>query len=120
MFGLSPRTVSMMLILVFLGYAAAQYVPAYVTALQFNDFVTEEVKFAASSQRPPEDLRRSIVDYAAELGIALDAGDIRIRRKGVNFTLELDYQLPIDLRLYRHSLSFDVSTTGETFARAND
>jgi hypothetical protein len=119
MFGLSPRIVSTILIIVFIGLAAAQYVPAYVTAVQFKDFVTEEVKFAASTQRTPDDLRQNIAAYASELGIALDARDIRIKRSGVNFTLELDYQIPIDLRLYQHSLNFDVSMTGETFVRAN-
>jgi hypothetical protein len=120
MFGLSPRIISTALILLFIGYAGAQYIPAYVTAVQFNDFVQEEVKFAASAQRTPEELRRGIAEYAGELGIALAEKDIRIKKKGLNFTLEFDYQMPIDLKLYKHSLSFDVSTTGESFARANN
>ena len=77
MFGLSPRTISAIVIVVFVGYAAAQYVPAYVTAVQFNDFVREEVKFAGSAQRPPEEVRGfGPVRWAADVEVANPAFDV--------------------------------------------
>ena len=51
MFGLSGRQIFILLILIALLFAGAQYVPAYFAAFQFNDYVRQEVKYAASSRK---------------------------------------------------------------------
>ena len=120
MFGLSPRTVSFILLAIFATFAGMQYVPAYVTHIQFEDFVAQETKYAASAHRTPEDLKKTIVAEAKTLEIDLDPKDIEITREGIEFTLQFHYQWPIDLRLYKHSLSFEVSESGEMFDRGRD
>jgi|SRR5687767_9819535 len=120
MLGLSPRTVSIILLVIFAGFAGLQYGPAYVTHIQFKDFVAQETKFAASSRRSPEDLKKTIVEEAKNLEIELDPKEIQIERDGISFRLSFQYKLPIDLRLYKHSLNFTISESGETFERARD
>ena len=117
MFGLSFRQIFLLLLLVFVLYAAAQYIPAYVTALQFNDFITGELKYAASSRKTTEQLRTDISDRAKELDIPISPKDIRITQKGPAFQLDLEYSFPIDMRIYKHELKFRVSEAGESFER---
>jgi len=120
MFGLSGRHIFILLIVVALLFTAAQYIPAYVTAFQFNDFVRQEVKYAASSRKTADTLRAEIFEKASELGIPLTKKDIQITRKGPTFTLEVDYRWPIDMKVYRHELLFHTSQSGELFENASD
>ena len=120
MFGLSGRQILILLILVALLFAASRYVPAYVAAFQFNDYVRQEVKYAASARKTAESLRTEIFDKAGELGIPIKKNDIRITKKGPSFTLEVDYRWPIDMKVYRHQLTFHTSESGEIFENASD
>ena len=60
MFGLSGRQILILLILVALLFLGAQYAPAYFAAFQFNDFIRQEVKYAASSRKTTDTLRADI------------------------------------------------------------
>ena len=50
MFGLNGRQLFFLLAFIALLYAATQYGPAYFAAFQFNDFIRQEVKFAAAQK----------------------------------------------------------------------
>lgn len=118
MFGLRGRQLLLLLLLIALLFAGTQYVPGYFSAIQFNDFVRQEVKYAVASRKSTDTLRAQALQKASELGIALTKNDIRITRRGPSFTLEIDYKWPINLRVYRHELTFHVSEQGEVFENA--
>ena len=118
MFGLSGRQLFILLVFVVLLFAAAQYVPAYFAAYQFNDYIRQEVKYAGTSRRAPETIRTEVLQEANELGISITKNDVRITRRGPSFTLEVEYRWPIDLKVYRHELIFRPSATGEVFDNA--
>src|SRR5262245_46323532 len=115
MFGLSYRQWFMLLLLVAALYAAAQVVPAFVDAYQFNDYIKKEVRFAVPNRRTGDALKAKIVEKAQEFNIAVRLKDIQIIRRGPAFTLEFDYIIPIDLRVYHRELNFHVSENGELF-----
>ena|SRR5438552_15278673 len=120
MFGLSGRQILILLILIALLFLGAQYAPAYFAAFQFNDFIRQEVKYAASSRKTTDTLRADIVQKAKELGIPVTPRDIRVTRRGPAFTLEVEYHWPINMRIYRHELIFHASELGEIFENASD
>src|SRR5436190_14038657 len=120
MFGLSGRQVLILLIFIVLLFAGSQYVPAYFAAFQFNDFVRQEVKYAGTSKKTTDTLRSDILQKAMDLGIPLTKKDIRITKRGVSFTLEVDYHWPINMRAYQHQLVFHTSESGELFENASD
>ena len=115
MFGLNARQVFLILLLIAALFAGAQYIPVYFKALQFNDFIKSEARFAGTSRKSTEQLRASIMEEAKELKIPIAPKDIRITRRGPAFQLSLDYSFPIDLRVYQHQLTFHVSEAGEIF-----
>ena len=120
MFGLNGRQIFLLLMLLLALFVASKYVPPYFTAFQFNDFIRQEVKFAAASRKNTDKLRSDIVEKAKELGVPIAARDIRITRRGPSFTLELEYRFPIDWKIYRHELIFHASETGEIFENAGN
>jgi hypothetical protein len=120
MFGLSGRQIFILLIVVGVLFGGSQYVPAYFAAFQFNDYVRQEVKYAAASRKTADTLRANILQKADELGIPLKKDNIRITRRGPSFTLEVEYHWPVNMRIYQHELVFHASESGEMFENASD
>ena len=120
MFGLKGRQIFILLVFVALMFAGSQYVPAYFAAFQFNDFIRQEVKYAASSRKTADVIRADIVQKGMDLGIHVMKNDIKITRRGPSFTLELEYHWPIDMKVYQHELVFHASESGEVFENASD
>ena len=71
MFGLKGRQVVILVLLVILLFAGAQYAPAYFAAFQFGDYVRQEVKYAASSRKTADTIRADILQKAKDLGIPI-------------------------------------------------
>ncbi len=105
----------MLVLFVLALFAGSQIVPAYFHAYQFNDAVGQEVRFAVSTRKTPEQVRTDVVTKSKEFEIEINPDDIHLTRRGPAFNLELDYIIPIDLRVYKHNLSFHISEDGELF-----
>jgi hypothetical protein len=118
MFGLSGRQIFILLVLVAILFAGSQYVPAYFTAFQLNDFIRQEVKFAASSRKTPENVRTEVVEKAEELNVPIKTKDVQITRSGPSFQIQVEYRYPIDLKVYQHELVFHTAASGEVFENA--
>jgi len=120
MFGLKGRQVVILLLLVVLLFAGAQYAPAYFAAFQFSDYVRQEVKYAASSRKTADTIRADILQKAKDLGIPITKKDIQITTRGPSFTLEVEYHWPIDMKAYQHELVFHTTASGELFENASN
>ena len=117
MFGLNARRLFLILILIALLFAGAQYAPPFFYALQFKDFIRQEVKYASARRKSTEDVKLELLDKAREFKTPLTDRDIHIVRRGPSFTLDLDFGWTIDLRVYQHQLKFHASENGESFER---
>lgn len=120
MFGLNGRQLFILLLLILALLAGTQYVPGFFAALQFNDYVRQEVKYAVSSRKTPEAVRDEVVDKAMELGIPLTKKEVHITKRGPAFNMQIEYHWPINLRVYKHDLVFHVDENGEVFENASD
>jgi hypothetical protein len=117
MFGLNARRLFYILVVAAAIFVGSQYAPAYFYAFQFDDFIQQEVKYAAASKKTPDDIKRELLDKAPEFHIPITPRDIHITHRGPSFTLDVDYTWPIDLRVYHHDLKFHPSGVGEDFER---
>jgi len=120
MFGLHGRQIFILLVLILTLASCTQYLPGFFAALQFNDYARQEVKYAASARKTPEAVRDEIVEKATELGIPLSKKEVHITRRGPAFNLFIEYHWPINLRVYRHELTFHVDESGEVFENASN
>jgi hypothetical protein len=119
MFGLKGRQLFILLVLIAALFAGSQYVPGYIAAYQFNDYVRQEVKYAVPSRKTPEAIRQDLLEKATELGIPLDKQDVSITRRGPAFNVEIEYHWPIDMKVYHQELVFHVNESGEVFENAS-
>lgn len=114
MFGLTPRRVFFVAIVVAAIFLGKQYAPPLFSRFQFGDSVRQTVKYAAASQKDLETVRREIMSAASEYDIPIDAQDVKITRRGPVFSVDIDYSWPIDLRFKKYDMQFHISETGET------
>jgi hypothetical protein len=117
MFGLTIKRVVWIAVLLGLLFAAWQYIPPYITNLQLDSAVKHSVRFAAASRKTKEAVKLDVISKANELGISLDAKQIEITPHGSSFTLAFSYDVPINMRAYQDTLTFEVSAIGETFGQ---
>jgi len=115
MFGLGLRQVVILLIAAVIVFAATQFIPAYYSAILFEDAVRQEVKFAVSTRKTTENVRENIVQEAHKQNIALTRRDILITRRGPAFTVEIDYSIPVNMRVFMRPLKRHVTESGEIF-----
>ena len=115
MFGISLKKLFTLLFLIAGVFVAVQYAGAYLTRYQFQDSVRQSVKYAASTRKKTEDVRREVVEKAQELGIDIGPKDIHITKRGPAFTLQFEYTWPVNLRVTQHVLTFNISEQGEMF-----
>lgn len=117
MFGLSPKKLLSLALLAAGVFVGVQYARVYLNKYQFGDAIRQSVKYAATSRKSPEKVRTEILEKAEELGIELSPKDVRITKRGPAFTVDIDYEMPVNLRVYEHVLSFEVSESGEMFGQ---
>jgi hypothetical protein len=113
MLGITPKR---LFILVFLGsllYVAIQYIPVLFYALEFDDFVKDEVKFAPMRETDdPQHLTQHILNEARYYKMILDKNDIQVTKtrdnaRGVTFlAVDVDYRMPVDLYYFTHEVRF--------------
>ena len=113
MFGLTFKRLTIIVLIVVVIFLARQYVPPYFSRFEFGDAVRQSVKYAAASRKTPEVIRRDIMDAAKDYDIPIELKDIRITKKDVNFTVDIDYTWPIDLKFKKYDLPFHISETGD-------
>jgi len=115
MFGLKSRQLFFIVFAAAVVYVATQFIGVYYRAFQFSDFVYQEVKFASSKRKSTEKVRASIADEARSANIPVKPRDIHITKRGPSFSVEIDYSLTVDLRVYQYVWPQHVVTAGPLF-----
>jgi hypothetical protein len=115
MFGFSAKQLFMLLLLVVALFVGSKIIPALLHAYQFNDEIKQEVRFAVSTRKTTEMIRADVVQKSKDYDISISPKDLHFTRRGPAFTLQLDYVVPIDLKIYKRDLTFHVLEDGELF-----
>jgi len=115
MFGLRGRQLFLLLLLAVAIFAASQFIPVLFRVYQFSDDVHQDVKFAVSTRKSTDKVRAEIMVLAKQYQIPIGPKDIHITQRGPAFTVEITYQLPVNLRVHEFIMSFHVTESGEIF-----
>jgi hypothetical protein len=120
MFGLLGKRVFVVIVVGVLVFLGINYVPIYFNAWQFYDASRQVVRFAGMGQQTVDDVRDEILDLAEEWAVPVHEDDVKVQvtvtREGPVFTVQIYYEVPVDLRVTQDLRTFDWEFTGETFA----
>ena len=98
-----------LLITVALIVLAVRLVPVYVKKFEFDEAVREEAKFAAVREAPPPEVRLRLLRKAQELGLPIQAQQIRVTPSGQGIRISVSYTVPVQLPGYTLNLNFQIS-----------
>jgi len=90
------RTIVTLLLVGAVAYSGFKLIPVRAAAYQFDDEVREQVVLAGSRRRKvgDEEIRRTLLRRAEELGLPISTRDIKIRRTGTTIRIEAAYAAP--------------------------
>jgi hypothetical protein len=104
------KLVFTLLVLGAIGYAAVKIVPVYVNNYELEDFIRQQTPFWLMQQIPMEVVRNKILDKAKDLELPVTPKQVKIEANASKVTVDIDYTVPIDLKVYTLQLHFSPSS----------
>ena len=91
-------------------FTAIKTLPAYVNNYQLQDHIRQLSAQLAVRSTPatPDDVTNEVVQFAQDHGIPLTPDNVRVTI-GRRVAIDLDYTVPVDLRVYTLRLHFTPS-----------
>lgn len=83
--------------------------PVYFHSYQFRDAMRSEAKFARVNDKTAAVIQRDLHRKAQALSLPLTRKQIRVVQQRLGVRIAARYEVPVDLILYRTTLSFDFS-----------
>ncbi len=80
-------------------------IPVKVNSAEMADYLVEVAQFQAAG-RPPEELKKLILNRAAELGLPLLKENVTVVRTGDRIRMTVDYTVPVDFPGYTYNWHF--------------
>ena len=80
-------------------------VPVKLQSTELYDYMDELAKFSAANV-PPDQLKKRILDRAAQLQIPLQKENVRVQRNGDRIYMEVEYTIPVEFPGYTYQWNF--------------
>jgi cell division protein FtsL len=98
-------------ILVAFIYVIAMVLPVLVNEYQFQDSLQEITRFATVNRRTNDQLQKAVLDEAQKEDLPVEADDVKVVSNGKNVTIDVDYSVTVDLKVYKWTLNFHPTAT---------
>jgi hypothetical protein len=89
------------------GYVGSKLIPPYWTYLTMHEHVKEAAMAAGRRGREAE-ARAELIARAKSIGLTLEDENVEIGQEGNLVMVRVRWTVPLDLRLYRTTLRFEV------------
>ena len=100
------KAIFTLLILIALAFVAFKAVPVYVHNYELQDYIRELAVRATVEHSQPEAVRGSVLAKAQELELFLTRENVNVTQSGGKIMIELDYSVPVDLKVYTWVIHF--------------
>ena len=97
-----------LLIISAVAYCAIKIVPVYVSNYELNDKIRQLAVQATVDHSSAQGVQDRVVDYAKGLGLPVARENVTVQ-VGTVVTINLDYNVPVDLKVYTLNLHFTPS-----------
>jgi hypothetical protein len=84
---------------------AAKLIPIKIRSAELYDFMEEQAMFAG--RRGPDQLKKAILDRAAELDLPLTKKNLEIKRTGGRIRMRAKYVVPVEFPGYTYMWEFE-------------
>jgi aconitase B len=96
---------SVMAATIYLGF---KIIPIYINNYDLSQHIQQVAVDATVHRTPAENITKDVVAYAGDLGLPITADNVKVK-VGSIVTIDLDYTVPVDLKVYTLMLHFTPS-----------
>jgi hypothetical protein len=93
-------------------FAAVKVVPVYVAEYELKDKITEQARFAVVNRYTEDQVRDIIFKVIQDLDIPANREDIKVQNTTHGIMITVNYNVPVDFKVYKTELSFSPSSEG--------
>lgn len=97
-----------LIFLAIVAFVAIKVIPVYVNNYELNDDIHQLAVQATVDHSSAEAIQDKVLGYAKELGLPVQRENITVRAGG-DVSIDIDYTVPIDLKVYTLELHFTPS-----------
>jgi len=91
---------------VVLIYVAVRTVPIYFNNYELEDYMRQLAIQSSVARSPAAEIRQKVLAQALDLHLPISADQIRVESLEGNIKIDVDYTVPVDLRVYVLVLHF--------------
>lgn len=106
-----PKLIFTILVLGAIAYVAVKTIPIYVHNYELQDFIRQLAIRATVNRTSAETVQNDILAEADELDLPIRRRDVKVTVNSAGVTIELDYTVPVDLKVYTWVLHFTPTAT---------
>ena len=106
----SLKLIFVLLVLGAVAYVAIKTIPVYVNAYEVQDYIRQLAIKASVERVKPEAIQDQVVAYAVEKDLPVTRDNVNVRINRGKVRIDMDYTVPVDLRVYTLSLHFTPSS----------
>jgi hypothetical protein len=101
------------LILGSVAWVGIKVIPVYVNNYQLNDEIKQLAVQATVDHSSVEAVQNKVLGYAKDLELPVAREDVKVQ-VGTKVTIDIDYKVPIDLKVYSFDLHFTDSVSNNS------
>jgi hypothetical protein len=90
-------------------YAGIKIIPVYVNSYELDDYIRQQNPFWVTQHASADAIRNNILAKAQDLGLPVSAEQVQVSAGGGRVAVNLDYTVPVDLKVYVLNLHFTPS-----------
>jgi hypothetical protein len=99
-------TLAFLACLVYVGFKT---IPVYVNSWEIDDYIRQQTPFWLTQKANSEVIRGRVLEKARELNLPIEADQVQVEASSASVTVNLDYTVPVDLKVYTLNLHFSSS-----------
>jgi hypothetical protein len=106
----SLRIIFVLLVLGAVAYVAIKTIPVYVNTYEVQDYIRQLAIKASVERVKPEAIQDQVTAHAVEKDLPVTRDNVKVTINGSKVRIDMDYTVPVDLRVYILSLHFTPSS----------
>jgi hypothetical protein len=92
------------------AYAGVKIIPVYVQNYELQDYIRQIAVRATVDRTPAEAVQNNVVAHARDnLRLPITRENVKVQYSGRTITIDIDYTVPVDLKVYTLNLRFTPS-----------
>ncbi len=106
----SLKIIFVFLVLAAVAYVAIKTIPIYVNNYEVQDYIRQLAIKASVERVRPEAVQDQVTAHAVEQELPVTRDNVKVTINGGKVRIDMDYTVPVDLKVYILSLHFTPSS----------